>query len=260
MSYSLRMTPDIQLLINCCKVKPTASDIEHIRSRLTQLETQQLLKIVTLAHNHGVFPLFYQALQTHASDLLSSENLTELKQQNMTIVMNNMQMTAELNRIMRLLENNGIEALAFKGPTLAQLVYGDITLRQYGDLDILVRKEDIYKIDTMLENKGYVRVYKLTSSQEKAWFKCAHDISLFNPNNKINLEIHWSLLDQDYTCRQPTRAATPVPAGRRSRRQGWPTSRRRGRGSIIGRTTGSSCDRIGSSSWKRSGTRSRSRE
>ena len=123
------MTPDIQFLINCCKFKPTASDIEHIRVHLTQIENQQLSKIVTLAHNHGVFPLFYQALQTHASDLLASDDLTELKQQNMIVVMNNMRMTAELILVMRLLEENSIDAMAFKGPTLAQLAYGNITLR-----------------------------------------------------------------------------------------------------------------------------------
>ena len=51
-----------------------------------------------------------------------------------------MLMSAELIRIMKLLEKNDIKALAFKGPVLSQMVYGDITLRQYVDLDVLIRK------------------------------------------------------------------------------------------------------------------------
>jgi len=34
-------------------------------------------------------------------------------------------MSAELIKVMALLEENGIEALTFKGPALAQMAYGD---------------------------------------------------------------------------------------------------------------------------------------
>ncbi len=192
------MTPNIQFLIKCCKTNPSASDIEHIRAHLPQLESQQLSKIFTLAHNHGVLPLLNQTLKTHASDLLTSNNLKKIKRQNMTVTLRNMRMTVELIHVMRLLKESGINALAFKGPTLSQLAYGNIRLRQYVDLDILVRKKDIYNVDTLLKNKGYKRILELTSSQEKAWFKYAYDIKLFTPNNGVTLEIHWSLLEQDY--------------------------------------------------------------
>ncbi|MBD3790221.1 MAG: nucleotidyltransferase family protein, partial [Campylobacterales bacterium] len=68
----------------------------------------------------------------------SLENiLTELKAHYMSISRRNMLMSAELLRIMKLLEANNIEALAFKGPALAQMAYGNITMRQFGDLDVL---------------------------------------------------------------------------------------------------------------------------
>ncbi|WP_428353529.1 hypothetical protein [Methyloprofundus sp.] len=63
------MTPDLQFLINCCKTNPTAADIEQTR---TQFNSLQLSEITTLAHAHGVFPLVYQTIQTHAADLLST--------------------------------------------------------------------------------------------------------------------------------------------------------------------------------------------
>jgi hypothetical protein len=43
------------------------------------------------------------------------------------IAQRNMMMSAELLKIMQLLEKNQIESLAFKGPSLAQMAYGDIT-------------------------------------------------------------------------------------------------------------------------------------
>lgn len=192
------MTPAIQFLINCCKTRPTTSDIEQIRKYIKQLNNQQLWEMVILAHAHGIFPLVYQAIREHASELLTDDTLNELKHQNMSIVMQNMHMTAELIRIMRLLEENGIEALAFKGPTLAQLAYGDITLRQYGDLDILIKQEDIYRIDALLTAQEYKRLFTLTPVQEKAWIKHSHEIGFVQSKNNIHLDIHWLLLDNDY--------------------------------------------------------------
>ncbi len=107
-------------------------------------------------------------------------------------------MSAELIRIMKLLETNGIEALAFKGPALAQMAYGDITLRQYVDLDVLVKKKDIYKIDTLLKVHGYQRVLEITPNQEKVYMKYAHDLGLSHPKSGVHFEMHWSLMDDDY--------------------------------------------------------------
>jgi len=192
------MTPDIQLLINCCKVKPTASDIEQIRIYLSQLENQQLTRIVSLAHNHGIFPLFYETIQTYATDLLTKENLADLKQQNINIVMHNMRMTAELIRIMKLLEENSIEALAFKGPALAQIAYGDITLRQYGDLDILIHADSLLHSIELLKNSGYVATFPLTKSQDKVFIKISHDYLLSNKINNILVELHWRLASDEF--------------------------------------------------------------
>ena len=99
---------------------------------------------------------------------------------------------------MKLLKENQIEALAFKGPALSQMAYGDITLRQYVDLDVLVKKEDIDKIDTLLKDRGYQHIWKLTAEQEKIWRKCNHDLGLYHPKNGVHFEMHWSLLDEDY--------------------------------------------------------------
>jgi hypothetical protein len=69
---------------------------------------------------------------------------------NIEIAKTNMLMTAELIAVMKLLKDNEIEAIAFKGPTLSQMAYGDITLRQFSDLDILIDQKDIYKASKIL--------------------------------------------------------------------------------------------------------------
>lgn len=197
------MTPDIQFLINCCKVKPTASDIKQIRAHLSQLKSQQLSKIVTFAHNHRVFPLFYQTIQAHTSNLLSREILADLKQQNLTIVMHNMRMTAELIRIMRLLEENAIDALTFKGPTLAQLAYGNIALRQYGDLDILVDKHDAYIAGKLMCENGHKAIVPLNILQNRTYLKVAKEFCLLSKQGNVYTELHWRLFEKKFNILIP---------------------------------------------------------
>ncbi|HEO98240.1 MAG TPA: hypothetical protein ENO02_02960 [Epsilonproteobacteria bacterium] len=136
----------------------------------------------------------HHELRIATHDLL----LSALKQQYTAIARRNMLMSAELLRIMKLLESNGIEALAFKGPALAQMAYGDITMRQFGDLDVLVKKEDIYKIDHLLQSQGYDRLLALTPVQEKIWIRYAHDLGLIHRERGTHFEMHWSFLDEDY--------------------------------------------------------------
>ena len=195
---NIQLNDDLQFLVNCCKIDLSKGDINFIFSYLNA-EYFELNTFIDLAHQHGILPLVYKTIkQLSSSSSLNTEILTELKAHYQTIAQRNMLMSAELIRIMKLLEDNGIEALAFKGPALSQLVYGDITLRQYVDLDVLVKKEDIYKIDTLLKGREYQRVIKLTSIQEKIWIKFKHDLGLYHPRSGVHFEMHWSLLDEDY--------------------------------------------------------------
>lgn len=102
-------------------------------------------------------------------------------------------MTAELIRIMKLLEDNGIKALAFKGPTLAQVAYGDITLRQYGDLDILIDRHNISTATQLLLQNNYDTIYSLSETQNKILENVVHDIPLWSKTKGIYIELHWVL-------------------------------------------------------------------
>lgn len=73
----------------------------------------------------------------------------------MDIVKQNMLMTSELMKVVKILEENNIESISFKGPVLSQLAYGDVVSRQYCDLDILVDENNIDKVCNLLKEKNY---------------------------------------------------------------------------------------------------------
>lgn len=114
----------------------------------------------------------------------------------MEIVKQNMLMTSELIRVIKILEENDIEAISFKGPVLSQMAYGDVVSRQYCDLDILVEEKSISKICTLLKDKGYLYDEILLQKifENKSIF---HDITIYK-ENIVNIEFHWRLFSDEY--------------------------------------------------------------
>ncbi len=193
MSTTKYLSNDLQLLIACCQTNLSADDIAFIHNSLSTINYQLLTK---LANQHGILPLVYQGLKKHVSNIQHPRSniqhfLSNLKPSYMEIVRRNMLMTAELLCIMKLLKENGIVSLAFKGPTLAQLAYGNITLRQYGDLDIFIHVEDIVKISQILYDKGYQTDIDKKYFIHEFFLEVNSDIQFYKAG--ILIEIHWSL-------------------------------------------------------------------
>lgn len=186
------MTPDIQLLINCCKVKPTASDIEQIRTYISKLNIQQYSTIFTRARNHAVLPLLYRTLEIHAHDTMPPETITELKQQNRTIIQHNMLMCAELAVLDKMAKAMHINLIPFKGPALAQIAYGDITMRQYSDLDILIQRKDFRALATNMLARGYESLFPIEKfSGDKVMFDMNNDCPFYDNHRQLAIELHW---------------------------------------------------------------------
>ncbi len=69
----------------------------------------------------------------------------------------------ELCRVLETLQRHGIEAIPFKGPVLAVVAYGELGLRQFGDLDFLIHDEDLAEAIAALDSIGYKRTGDLTA-------------------------------------------------------------------------------------------------
>ena len=102
---------------------------------------------------------------------------------------------AELCRVITLLQQKGIQAIALKGPVLGQLYYDDYTQRECGDLDILVKPSDSEAAYQILIDTGYALSDVLwnTPKQKILYRKHFHHYNLYNPTRQVQLELHWRL-------------------------------------------------------------------
>ncbi|MHC3994916.1 nucleotidyltransferase domain-containing protein [Thiomicrolovo sp. ZZH C-3] len=201
----------LRFLIACCQSEPSHEEIDLIAS-LIPTDHSERHQLLTMANAHGLLPLVYQSLVnldgkklfTHIPPAANSQLHTliaDLKSAYLQIAQRNMLMAAELLRIAKVLKANGIKAVTFKGPALAQLLYGDITLRQFGDLDLLIHRKDIDLLKHHLCMEGYEDTLLIPAEQEQQWYRYAKDMVLYHPQKHLPLELHWQLLDADYPIR-----------------------------------------------------------
>jgi len=95
-------------------------------------------RLVELADVHRLFPLLYwHVTRTLARDF-PQEIGQQLHRRFLGDVAHSLLLIRDLVEIVDLLERRGIQVIPFKGPALAESLYGNAALRQCVDLDILL--------------------------------------------------------------------------------------------------------------------------
>jgi len=105
---------------------------------------------------------------------------------------------SELAGLAELLRHASISFLPLKGPVLAQQLFGNIALRQFSDLDILVKRNDVGKSAEILMLRGYRLLVprKNFSSYDLARlvpYLGSYHIVFHHPEKNVTVELHWRL-------------------------------------------------------------------
>ena len=142
--------------------------------------------LIGLAHRHEVIPLLNAALVD--SDSVPAQVRCNLKSHCSTVLAHNLSLASELIEVLDLFGRSGINAVPFKGPGWAKLLYGNLAYRQIRDLDIFVDRSEVSRTCQLLLQRGYIHA---ESSQAKPIDQCK-DLELAHPETGIHLELHWS--------------------------------------------------------------------
>jgi hypothetical protein len=107
-------------------------------------------------------------------------------------------LTELLHRILDILRSRGIKALPYKGPVLAQLLYGDISSRQYADLDILIQAADFEPAKQALAELGLRPHLDLTPVEQDAYIASGYECPLDGYGVRNVVEVQWRILPRFY--------------------------------------------------------------
>jgi hypothetical protein len=128
------------------------SDLGRIRDLLEKPVKWEA--VLRLADNHGTSSLLYQNL-SRLGGTVPSPVLEALRQRYERNVYKSLFLARELMGILDCLEGTGIDVIPYKGVVLSEVYYGDMALRQSGDIDLFVRKRDLGRIKIALRDLGY---------------------------------------------------------------------------------------------------------
>jgi len=130
---------------------------DEVRNRVRQLLKKDLDWgfLMQTADSHGVLPLLHVSLNKNGAERIPPAAFEQLRNLGQANARKNFLLAAELLKLIRALAAHNIDAIPFKGPVLAASAYGDETLRQFGDLDIAVKKEDIHEAKKVILSAGY---------------------------------------------------------------------------------------------------------
>jgi hypothetical protein len=182
--------PETRLLLFCLAGR-RGSEIDRQIEKLLHSELDWD-KLTGAAVRHALLPLFFRTLDEFSEEI-PPEILQNLKGLNATNGLRNMYMTGELFKLADLLAEHGIKALPHKGPVLAAQIYGDVALRQFCDLDILVGKKDVLQVKRLFQTAGYIPVDKRTAQQDRYYIDSGrpYNYKFVSENGQVEVELHW---------------------------------------------------------------------
>jgi hypothetical protein len=186
------LLPEARVLALCTRGDLDPAD----RGRIQELIESGIdgSRLVSLAERHGLAPALYRRLNAAAAPAVPAPLFARLWCRYEATARRNRAMTRELLELLRLFEANDIPALPFKGPALAELLYGDVTLREFGDLDILVRASEMDRARELLEAGGYEPAYPLRPRRERRPIDDPMHHALVHRHREkgITVELHWN--------------------------------------------------------------------
>lgn len=185
-----KMSPELVFVLNCI--------------RFSEVEKKQMHTLLALildwdlclrqAMEHRVFPLVYKTLRTLNNPAVPDYVLQTLRQECRNNALKAVSMTGEMVRVIRMMEDVGIQPLILKGAPLALKLYEDIALRPSVDIDILIKPQEFAKAEKIMEHAGYKRFepdLSMTERQTKKYFEKHQHFSYIHPERTICVELHW---------------------------------------------------------------------
>ena len=146
-------SPETELLLRCSLPPSVSRDTARIRTLLREELSWE--RILDLGGRHSILPVLFRHIDAAPDHEVPEAVVDQLRNRTQSRTVRNLQYAEELHAIVRRFENRSIRALPFKGPVLAEHTYGDLAMRAFGDLDILVYRADISAAVDALEDRGY---------------------------------------------------------------------------------------------------------
>lgn len=185
------MTNEEQLLLQLLQAEPEPDKDNLLGDLASQVTDWQLF--LQLCQRHGLLTIVSRRISQLSPDPFpdSFRNTSHLL--SLQNAAGSMSLTRGLIQVLDLFSRNSITTLPFKGPLLAQQLYGDIGQRIFGDIDLLVSKEELTQAITLLEGIGFVAEIDDLHEKIAVFSRQEDNLALVRKEDNCLVELHWDI-------------------------------------------------------------------
>ena len=188
--------PEAELLLCCARTVSSPDTDARIGVLIREgIDWGYLLRT---ARRHGVASLLYRHLEAACPQAVPEDVFDILRDHFRANSVRNLSLTGELLRLLDAFGARGIHAVPYKGPALAVSAYGNLALREFIDLDILVHRQDVARAREELVSMGYQARYRLSRAQEEAFLRSKYEHPFTRKDGKVVVELHWELAERHF--------------------------------------------------------------
>jgi hypothetical protein len=189
------LVPEWDLVLAASCVDPRESDLGRIRFLLNPPVPERPVEweaVFRLADHHGTSSLLYQNL-SRLGGIVPPSELALARQSYERNVHKSLFLAREMIRILDRLDAMGIEAIPYKGIVLSEVYYGDMALRQSGDMDLFVRRHDVARIQSAIRQLGYILRVPVPEDAAEDYIASGYECTFDSPAGRNLLELQWAL-------------------------------------------------------------------
>jgi hypothetical protein len=125
-------------------------------ANIKEINSDEWEMLIQRAKAQNVAPLLYYRLAN--SNLINDipKNISlQLHKTYLGTLSVNIRLYKELAKILKLLQDEGIPVITLKGIALAEIIYQNIALRPMSDIDLVIKSDDLNKINQIMLNSGW---------------------------------------------------------------------------------------------------------
>jgi hypothetical protein len=171
----------------CLAARPRP-DFAKIRERLRVGVDVDV--VMELAAQHGVRPNLLQALSRLSWDQVPARMREGLERFQHGHLLRALSVSNELIGLAAGFSDCGIDFAAFKGPVLAMQLYGDVALREYADIDIIVPPAQMDRAERVLFARGY-RNTQGDQAFRRAFLRHQRQYAFVRDDVDAAVDLHW---------------------------------------------------------------------
>jgi hypothetical protein len=184
-------SPELRLLLAFLRLTLGTDDKPSVPAHGTDWRA-----FLGLVERHRIGPLLHHRIGAAMAEMCPAEVGRRLQSIARANSLKALESAALQRSLVGTLARADIDVLAIKGLVLSKQLYGSISTRHIGDIDLLIRPTDAVRADTVMQADGWRRTnpdFPLTPLQTRKYLQLKPEFEYIHRTRPFRVELRWRL-------------------------------------------------------------------